>query len=267
MKTDILDLNGKIISSIDLPNIFSTPYRPDLIHRVSVILTTHDFQPQGRDPMAGQRTSAESWGTGRGAARMARVKGSGNMRSNQAAGVAMVVGGRPTHPTKSEKIIKKEVNRKERRLAIASAIAATSEIHLVSLRGHNIPNVKNLPIVVIDEIEKICKTSDLIELFIALNLSDDIDRVNKRRKSRSGKSRMRGRTVKNGRGPLIVVSEDKGIGKAASNLPGVECVLVKNLTVSDLAPGSQAGRLVVWSKSSLESLPEPLQKVGNIIAN
>lgn len=267
MKTDILDLNGKITSSVDLPDIFSTPYRPDLIHRVSVILSTHDFQPQGRDPIAGERTSATSWGTGRGAARMARVKGSGNMRSNQAAGVAMVVGGRATHPPRSEKVVKKEVNRKERRLAIASAIAATSEIEIVSLRGHNIPNVKKLPIVVIDEIEKINKTSELIELFEAINLSDDISRVNKRRKKRSGKSRMRGRTVKNGRGPLIVISKDKGVSKAASNLPGVECVLAKNLTVTNLAPGSQAGRLVVWSKSSLESLPKSLQNVGNSIAN
>ncbi len=267
MKTDIFDLNGKIINSIDLPSIFLTPYRPDLIHRVSVILATHNLQPQGRDPMAGQRTSAESWQTGRGAARVARVKGAGNVRAGQAAGVAMVVGGRIPHPPMAEKIIKKEVNRKERRLAIASAIAATCDKQIVSLRGHNIPNVKNLPIVVIDEIEKISKTSELIEFFTALNLSDDINRVNRGRKSRSGKSRMRGRTVKNGKGPLIVISEDNGVCNAAHNIPGVDCVLAKNLTVNDLAPGSNAGRLVVWSKSSLESISKQLQSVGNIIAN
>jgi len=42
--------------------------------------------------------------------------------------------------------------------------------------------------------------------------------------------------------------------------------LAKNLTVTDLAPGSQAGRLVVWSKSSINNLPKPLLEVGNLIA-
>jgi large subunit ribosomal protein L4e len=76
---------------------------------------------------------------------------------------------------------------------------------------------------------------------------------------------MRGRTVRTGKGPLIVVSEDNGVGKAASNIPGIDCVLAKNLTVTDLAPGSQAGRLVVWSKSSIGNLPKPLLEVSNLI--
>ena len=265
MKSDLLSLDGKVNGSIDIPDIFSTPFRPDLIHRVYVALNTHNLQPQGRDPLAGQRTSAQSWNTGRGAARVARVKGAGNKRAGQAAGVAMVVGGRTPFPPKTEKKIRKEVNRKERRLAIASAIAATAEKQLVSLRGHKISDVINLPIVVVDDVEKIQKTSELIKLFLALNLRDDVERVNRSRKARSGKSRMRGRTVKSGKGPLIVVSEDSGIGKAAGNLNGVECVLARNLTVTNLAPGSQAGRLVVWSKSALESLPQPIKKVGNLI--
>jgi len=265
MKTDIQDLNGKINGSVNLPKIFLTPFRPDLIHRVYVALATHNLQPQGTDTLAGERTSAESWGTGRGAARMARVKGGGR-RGGQAAGVAMVKGGRTTHPPRSEKKIRKEVNRKERRLALASAIAATAKKQIVSLRGHRIPDERNLPIIVNDDIQKISKTSELLGFFLALNLGDDIERVNRSRKTRSGTSRMRGRTVRTGKGPLIVVSEDMGVGKAASNLLGIECVLAKNLTVTDLAPGSQAGRLVVWSKSAIGNLPKPLLEVSNLIA-
>ena len=265
MNADIQDLDGKIIGSVNLPRIFLTSFRPDLIHRVFLAIATHNLQPQGRDTLAGQKTSAESWGTGRGASRVARVKGGGR-RGGQAAGVAMVVGGRTTHPPRSEKKIRKEVNRKERRLALASAIAATTEKQIVSLRGHKIPEERNLPIIVNDDVQKINKTSDLLDFFLSINLGDDIERVNHSRKTRSGVSRRRGRTIKTGKGPLIVVSEDKGIGKAANNIPGIDCVLAKNLTVTDLAPGSQAGRLVVWSKSAINNLPKPLLEVGNLIA-
>ncbi|MFQ6134963.1 MAG: 50S ribosomal protein L4 [Nitrososphaerales archaeon] len=266
MKTDLLGLNGEVKEKVELPKIFSTPFRPDLIHRVYVALATHSLQPQGRDPEAGERTSAESWGVGRGAARMARVKRAGNPRANQAAGVASVVGGRVPHPPRSEKKIRKEVNRKERRLAIASAIAATAEKQIVSLRGHMVADVKSFPVVVVDDVEKISKTSELRDLFRALNLVDDVERTARGRKARSGKSRMRGRTVRSGRGPLIVVAEDRGIGKAADNLPGVGCVLARSLTVTDLAPGSHPGRLVIWSKSALGALPKPLLEVGELVA-
>ena len=264
MNADIQDLDGKIIGSVDLPKIFLTSFRPDIIHRVYHAIATHNLQPQGRDILAGQKTSAESWGTGRGASRVARVKGGGK-RGGQAAGVAMVVGGRIPHPPRSEKKIRKEVNHKERRLALASAIAATAEKYIVSLRGHKIPDERNLPIIVNDDIQKISKTSKLLEFFLSINLGDDIERVYRSRKIRSGTSRMRGRTVRTGKGPLIVVSEDNGVGKAASNIPGIDCVLAKNLTVTDLAPGSQAGRLVVWSKSSIDNLPKPLLEVSNLI--
>ena len=46
------------------------------------------------------------------------------------------MGGRQAHPPRVEKVIRKEVNKKERRLAIASAIAATAVRELVEKRGH-----------------------------------------------------------------------------------------------------------------------------------
>ncbi len=266
MKADLLNLDGEIKEKIDLPKIFSTPFRPDIIHRVYVALATHKLQPQGRDPEAGERTSAESWGVGRGAARMARVKGRGSSRSNQAAGVASVVGGRLPHPPRPEKKIRKEVNKKERRLAIASAIAATANKQIVISRGHNVNNLNSLPIVVINDIEKINKTSRMYDVIRNLNLADDLNRIASRRKVRSGKSRMRGRMIKCGKGPLIVVSEDRGISRSVANLPGVDYVLAHDLTITDLAPGSDAGRLVIWSKSAIEFIPKSLIKIGDIVA-
>jgi len=234
MKTNLLEINGSIVSEIDLPKIFEIPYRPDLIHKAYVSLKTHELQPKGTDPTGG---------------------------------VASVVGGRIAHPPRSEKNIHKSINQKERKLALASAIAATSNKELVSLRGHKVDGVKSFPILIVDNIENINKTKDLLNVLTSLNLLDDVNRVLFNRKTRSGTSRIRGRTIRTGIGPLIVVADDKGICKAASNIPGVDCVLVKNLTVLDLAPGSHPIRLVIWSKSAIDRLPKPLLGIGEVIGS
>jgi large subunit ribosomal protein L4e len=266
MQTDLLNIKGESQGKVDLPKIFSLPFRPDLINRVYLIMISHNRQRQGRDPEAGERTSAESWGTGRGAARMARAKGAGSRRANQAAGVASVVGGRIPHPPRAEKKIKKYVNRKERRLAIALAIAASSNQEIVKSRGHKI-NAKSFPIVINDDIEKINKTNELLELVQRLNLDEDLQRILKTKKLKSGKARMRGRTTRIGKGPLIVIAKDRGIRKSVSNVPGVECVLAEDLSVTDLAPGSHPGRLVIWSKTALGEIPKEILGIGDNISN
>ena len=100
MKAVVYDLDGKETEKTELPAIFSYDYRPDLIQRVFYALRSHSIQRQGRDPMAGMRTSALSWNTGRGVARMARVKGEGNSRAGNAGGVASVVHGRDRKSTR-----------------------------------------------------------------------------------------------------------------------------------------------------------------------
>ena len=52
----------------------------------------------------------------------------------------------------------------------------------------------------------------------------------------------------------IVITEDLGIVKAASNLPGVNVVKVEDLNAELLAPGTHPGRLVVWTESAFISL-------------
>lgn len=246
-------MDGKKIDDIELPKVFSTPYRPDVIHKAFVHLQSCIFQPQGRDPLAGERTSAMSRNTGLGIARMARVKGSGFPRSGQAAGVGGVVKGRLAHHPVSERVIVKRLNKKEKRLALCSAIAATASKELVASRGHRVGNV-NLPLIVDDGIEKVSKAKDLLQALLALNLSDDLERVMNGRKKRSGRSRMRGRVERSGKSALIVVGKDEGVGRAASSIPGVDVTTAKNLSVLHLSPGSHPVRLVVWSKSAIEYL-------------
>ena len=55
-------------------------------------------------------------------------------------------------------------------------------------------------------------------------------------------------------GPLIVVAENKGLVNAASNLPGVDIVTVKNLNPELLAPGTHPGRLTLWTNGAIEQL-------------
>jgi len=97
------DLDGNPTDRVPLPRLFETPIRPDVIKKAVLTQQSHRYQPQGRDPMAGKRTSAESLGTGLGIARMARVKGSQHPKARQAAFVPSAVGGRRTHPPSAEK--------------------------------------------------------------------------------------------------------------------------------------------------------------------
>ena len=258
MKASVYSLDGKKVEEIDLPLIFSTPYRPDIIKKAFIHLQTLTFQPKGTDPLAGERTSAESRGVGLGIARLARVKGSGFPRAGQAAGVSGVVKGRATHPPTSEKVIVKRLNKKEKLLALASAIAATANKDIVKARNHIIDDIE-LPLVVVDEIENISKAKDLLKVLDALGLSKDLERVKERVKRRSGKPRMRGRTKRVGKSVLIVVKDPSRLRKASGSIPGVDVISIDRLSVIHLAPGTHAGRLTLYTKSVINAIEDKVK--------
>jgi large subunit ribosomal protein L4e len=250
MSVPVVNAENGRVEDVELPKIFETPYRPDVIKKAVIAQQSHGFQPQGRDPMAGKRTTAESWGVGRGMSRVPRLKGS----SRAAFGVS-IVGGHQAFPPRSEKVIRKEINKKERRLAIRSGIAATANREVVGGRGHVIESVGQLPLTVEDSVQSISKTREVKELFVNLGVWPDVERAD-RKKIRAGRGKTRGRKRKVGKGPMIVVAEDLGIGKAAANLPGVDITRVEDLNADLLAPGAHPGRLVIWTKSALTSLDE-----------
>ncbi|MGQ9780933.1 MAG: 50S ribosomal protein L4 [Nitrososphaeria archaeon] len=257
IEVPVYGLDGSEKSKISLPEVFSTPYRPDIIHRVYVSQFTHTLQPQGRDPLAGKRTSAQSWQTGRGVARVPRVKGERFSRSGMAAGVASVVKGRLPHPPRAEKVIYKRVNKKERRLALASAISATALRDVVEGRGHRIQNVPSLPLVVASDLEEVTKVKDLISAFKLWGLEDEIKRIKYGMKRRSGKARRRGRTRYVPVGPLIVTSSDGlRVKNVAENIAGVKVVDVNSLSVLDLVTGGHPIRFVIWTEPAVKMLDE-----------
>ncbi len=253
MQAKLFDLQGNEVGIKELPDVFSTKVNERLIRRAFWALFSHSLQPKGRDPFAGERTSAQSWNTGRGVSRVARVKGERHPRAGQAAGVAGVVKGRLAKPPRAEKNLWLHINKKERRLALLSAIAAVSSPELVRLRGHKLPDGMATPILIKDELESVKNTSDLEVLFDRLGIKAEIERVVKR-KQKAGKARWRGRSKRIGVGPLIVYSKDNGIAKAARGIPGVDAVQVNNLSVSDLAPGGRPARLCIFSESAITEL-------------
>ncbi|WP_456472617.1 50S ribosomal protein L4 [Methanocaldococcus sp.] len=244
----IYNLEGEIIKEIELPEVFNTEYRPDLIRRAFISAFTAKLQPKGADVLAGLRTSAKNIGKGHGMARVDRVP------QGWAARVPQAVGGRRAHPPKVDKILWERVNKKERLLAIKSAIAATANIDLVKERGHIFDG--EVPLIIEDGFEELSKTKEVYEVFKKLGLDKDVLRAKEGKRVRAGKGKMRGRRYRKKKSILIVVKDKCPAILASRNLPGVDVVTVKDLGIIHLAPGGVGGRLTLWTEGALEKLKE-----------
>ena len=255
MKVLTLSINGAKESEIELPLVFSTPFRKDLISKSFTNLNSHKFQPQGRKPTAGMDVVARSNDppTGQGRSRIAKMRGGGGGRQGEAGGVASVRGGRQAHPPKVQKVIFKKLNKKENKLALCSAIAATQSKEIIEARGHKIGNLKTFPIVISDDIESITRTKEALKILDSLQLMQDVNRL-KVRRVRTGKAALRGRSTKIGKSILFIVSNSKKLSAACGSIPGVDVQSAKNLSVLDLAPGGVPIRLVVYSKNALKEI-------------
>lgn len=170
--------------------------------------------------------------------------------SGTAAFAPGTVSGRMAFPPVVGRRTAKRINRKERRQALRSAIAATASQELVRKRGHVFEKDLDLPIIVANEIEKLSKASDAKKFLSSIGLLDDILRIN--HSSRIKKSGRRIHAV----GPLVVVGESQSARKAFGNFMGVDLVNVKDLSVEHLAPGTRPGRLTIWTESAIKTISE-----------
>ena len=240
MKVDIFDLEGKASEKIELPAVFEEKIREDLIRRAVLATLSNLRQPYGSDPMAGKRTSAHYHGSrhhrysmmNKEMARLPRMHGKLSPHLMwRARFVPQAKKGREAHPPVVEKIWDQKINKKEKRKAIDSAIAATANREIVLRRGHKIKNVKELPIVVHDDIQKITKTRDLVKFLISIGMGRELERLSER-KIRAGKGKLRGRKYKKKIGFLFVIADDNGISKSIKNIPGSNVVRVSNLSAN-----------------------------------
>ncbi len=250
MEVNVIDLSGNTSKKITSA-LFDEAYRPDLIKRAVLASQANRQQPYGPHMYAGLRTSAEGWGPGRGVSRVARLK-----NSAKSARIPQAVKGREAHPPKPEKDRTEKVNDKERSKAIKSAVAATANEKLVKERGHRFS--AHLPLVAVDELSAITKTKDVRSFMEAALVWEDVLRA-KEKTIRAGKGKLRGRKYKRAKSILIVTAEDKGIVKAARNLPGVDIITPDKLNAELLAPGTGAGRLTIFTESAIAKLEEAMK--------
>jgi large subunit ribosomal protein L4e len=244
---NIIDLSGNAKGEIALPEVFEEIFRPDLIKKAVLSAQANRLQPYGPKVYAGMETSAHSWGSGRGVAQVPRIS-----NGSRVARIPQAVGGRRAHPPKPETDRTEKINKKEKRLAIRSAIAATINADLVKARGHKFD--AEVPLVADNAVEGLLKTKDVVSFLQAAGVYDDVIRAKEGKHIRAGKGKRRGRKYKTRKSVLIVTGEESPILKAANNLPGVDVATVYSLNAELLAPGTHAGRLTIWTESAITNM-------------
>ena len=262
MKVKIYDLDGKEAGSMELPSLFATPYRPDVIKRAVLAQQSARRQPYGTDPLAGLRSSAHYHGSrhyrfkmmNMEMSRIPRIHGKVGYMAWRARVAPQAVKGRRAHPPKVEKIWEQKINQKERLLAIKSALAASVNSELLKGRGHSFDGM----IVFVDDFENIKNTKSVVALLDKI-ASKELARAEKK-KVRAGRGKMRGRRYTRKKGPLVLLAKNCPVIKASRNIPGIDATHLGNISAELLAPGTHAGRLIVTTKSSLAAMQEKFGK-------
>ena len=253
--------------SVKLPSAFGSTFRPDLIRRAVHSSRANRRQAYGhrehvgkRAPQPGMKHSVEWWGKGRGVSRIMRKTGARTGAQNP-----HTRGGRRAHGPMVLKRWSQKLNTKEASAARDSAIAATADSEKVAARGHKFSDNVRFPIVLggysedgekmdIESLSTEKSTKKFIAMMESIGVGDDLNRARDGRNIRAGKGKMRGRRRRTPRSVLLVVAQRDGLAKAARNVPGVDVAIAKDLSAEDLAPGGDAGRLTVWTKSAIEAL-------------
>ena len=267
MKIKLLDIKGTEKGSIDLPKEFSAPVREDIVAKV--LEAKKKQQPYAPSPVAGKQHSAKGklvhrrhvWrsGYGRGASRVPRKIFSqrGSHFNWEAAEVPQARGGMRAHPPKVAHFLKVlKINKKEMKIAFASALSATANEKYVLEKYSSIDKVDaKIPLVI--SISGKLKVKDLLA---GLNkiLGKDLYNVAIKKKSiRAGKGTMRGRKYKSNAGMLLVVGDKEDVKTKM-----FEVKTVNELGVADLAKGG-LGRLTIYTEKAVADLGKKLNKVGD----
>lgn len=261
MKVSVLSITNEELSKIELPFQFDEDISPDLIKRAVITIQNRRRQRYGAAPEAGKRSSATlsrrrrnykgSYGIGISRVPRKIMSHRGRRFNWVGAWAPGTVGGRRAHPPKAEKIWETKINQKENRKAIRSALSASMQKKMVEERGHKVP--LNYPFIVENKIESIDKTKSAVDTLKKLGLQMELSRSSEK-KVRSGKGKARGRKYKTKKGPLVIVSDNCKLLKAARNIPGIDIVEVKNLNAELLAPGTIPGRLSIFTQGAIEKM-------------
>ncbi len=250
MKSNLYSKTGDIVKQIELPKVFETVPRVDLIRKAFRSSVLSRRQPYGSYYFSGMRRVGHNLGPNHGISRIPRLAG-----GSRGVISANMVGGRSAHSPRNTKNLVIRINRKERRMALQSAISMTAVSSLVIARGHRIPTELQLPIVVEDSVSQITRTKDAMALLTQIGIDDDIERAKEGVKIRAGRGKMRGRKY---RKPLsvLVVGTDKESLRPFAKISGVDIADVKSMSIRKLAPGGIGGRLTMFTEGALKAMGE-----------
>ena len=94
------------------------------------------------------------------------------------------------------------------------------------------------------------KTKDFINT-IKKVFGDSFDSVFKKRKIRAGIGKMRGRKYKSSAGLLFVIGSEELMKRK-----GVDVVRVNDITLKDLSPNGEPGRIACYTENAIKELGE-----------
>ena len=260
MKSKLYDITGKEKGTINLPSCFSEEIREDIVAKV--LESQKIRQPYGPSPIAGNQSSASGkinhrrhvWKTsyGRGMSRIPRkvMSHKGSQFTWVGATVPGTRGGRRAHPPKIVAMVKRLlINKKEKKIAMLSALSATANTKYIVGKYETIENIKDAPFVIESFSPKVR------ELLTSMKniLGEELYNIAVKKKSvRSGRGKMRGRKYKSNAGALIVLG-----GKEKLKTNAFEVVNIKKLGVTNLAKGG-LGRLTIYSQAAIKEIESNL---------
>lgn len=249
-KISVLSIDGKVASEIEAPSQLSYPYKPWLINRAVLAENSMRLQPQGHYLLAGMQTTAvyvgkmHAWRTGRHVGRAIRPREKlaegalGKVRR-----IPSAVTGKRASPHLIEKVLVEKINRTEYVNALYSAIAKTIK------RGEK-------PLVFVNDIEGLKRSKDVDALLRTINIdTSSKSKIIKKGIRRSSRQRKYTHVA------TIVVNEDRGIIRAARNLPGVNVCTLDRLTVGKLMPGGTERGVSIWSESAIKQIGDMRSKI------
>lgn len=261
MKANLLNIDGKEKSSIELPKEFSAVIREDIVSKV--IETKKKQQPYSPSPVAGKQHSAKGkvrhirhvWrsGYGRGQSRVPRkiFSRKGSQFVWEAAEVPQAKGGMRAHPPKIVQFLRDlRINKKELNIAFESALSATANEKYLLKKYSNLEKIdKKVPLVISSEITKL-KTKEILSSLRNI-LGKELFKIALRKKSvRAGRGKLRGRKYKSNAGMLFVLGNNEKL-----KINAFEIKRVNELNVADLAKGG-LGRLTIYTENAIKNLGE-----------
>jgi large subunit ribosomal protein L4e len=258
MKAKLYDKSGKEKGSIDLPKNFSSRIREDILSKVYESEKLSYTQSYGIMKGAGSGYSASgivrhkrhAWKTayGKGISRVPRKIMSRNGSSFNWVGatVSSARGGRNPHGPKSEKVLIKKINKKELLIAFNSGLSGTFDSKFLEKKY----NIKIPTCIVFSTDITELKTKELFNT-LKIVFKEAFEKVLQKKKIRAGKGKLRGRKYKQNAGLLFVISSKEKMKQS-----GISVISVKDLTIKDLSPNGEPGRIACYTENAIKEIGE-----------